>query len=56
VEIIPKFPKEVRAKPFLRFANDFLTTRKCLLEEISEKIEEHKEVMKKSQRYMQVLG
>lgn len=42
VEIIPKFPKEVRAKPFLRFANDFLTARKCLLDEISEKIEEHR--------------
>lgn len=56
VEIIPKFPKEVVAKPFLRFANDFLTTRKCLLEEIEEKIEEHREVLKKSVGYVQVLG
>ena len=37
VEIIPKFPKEIRAKPFLRFANDFLTEKKCLLDEICQK-------------------
>lgn len=56
VEITKQFPKEVKAKPFLRFANEYLTERKCLLKEIDEKIEEHKEVMKKSQRYVQVLG
>lgn len=56
VEIIPKFPKEVRTKPFLRFANDFLTARKCLLEEINQKIEEHKEALKKSEKLVQILG
>jgi len=48
VEVFPKFPKEVRARQFLRFANDFLTTRKCLLEEIDEKIREHREVVRNS--------
>jgi len=56
VEITKQFPKEVKAKPFLRFANEFLTDRKCLLKEIDEKIEEHKNVLKKNQRFMQVLG
>ena len=56
VEITKQFPKEVKAKPFLRFANEFLTDRKCLLKEIDEMIEEHRKVVKKSQRYVQVLG
>lgn len=56
VEIIPKFPKEVRANPFLRFANDFLTERKCLLEEINQKIEEHKNALKRNDRLIQILG
>ena len=56
VEVIPKFPKEVRAKPFLRFANDYLTKRKCLLDEIGNMIKEQKEAMKKMIGYVQVLG
>ena len=39
-------PLEVRAKPFLRFANEYLTDRKCSLYEIQEKIEDYKEVTK----------
>lgn len=54
VEIVPKIPKEVVAKPFLRFANDFLTERKCLLEEIDEKIREQRGVVKNS-RFMRVV-
>jgi sugar-specific transcriptional regulator TrmB len=55
VEIIPKQPKEARAKPFLRFANDFLTTRKCLLEEIDEKIQENREAMKDKEKFVRVV-
>jgi len=39
-------PLEVRAKPFLRFANEYLTDRKCSLYEIQEKIKDYKEVTK----------
>jgi len=56
VEVTKHFPKEVKAKPFLRFANDFLTERRCLLEEINEKIEEHKEMRKATRKYVQVFG
>ena len=55
IEIIPKFPKEVRAKPFLRFANDFLTTKKCLLEEIEETIDEYREVLKNKEKFVRVM-
>ena len=39
-------PLEVRAKPFLRFANEYLTDRKCSLYEIQEKIDGYREVTK----------
>lgn len=39
-------PLEVRAKPFLRFANEYLTDRKCSLYEIQEKIDNYREVTK----------
>ncbi|TBR08526.1 MAG: TrmB family transcriptional regulator [Candidatus Nitrosotenuis sp.] len=39
-------PLEIRAKPFLRFANEYLTDRKCSLYEIQEKIDNYKEVTK----------
>jgi len=37
-------PLEVRAKPFLRFANEYLTDKKCSLYEIQEKIDGYREV------------
>lgn len=47
-------PLEVRAKPFLRFANDYLTDRKCSLYEIQEKIDNYKEVMKNKMIKIQI--
>lgn len=39
-------PLEVKAKPFLRFANEYLTDRKCSLYEIQEKIDGYREATK----------
>ena len=55
VEIIPKRPKEATARPFLRFANDFLTARKCLLEEIGEKIDAYKETLRRNKELVRVV-
>lgn len=35
-------PLEVRAKPFLRFANEYMNDKKCLLYEIQEKIDAYR--------------
>lgn len=51
IEITKLFPKEVKAKSILRFANDYLTERKCLLEEIEEKIKEYKQVVKRADKF-----
>ncbi|NIP61286.1 MAG: hypothetical protein GWN01_10295 [Nitrosopumilaceae archaeon] len=56
VEVTPKFPKEVRAKQFLRFANDFLRERKNTLRDIERKISEHREVLKNSKTQIRILG
>lgn len=55
VEITKLNPLEVKAKPFLRFANDFLQDRKCLLKEISDMIGEYREVMKSNSRFVEVI-
>jgi sugar-specific transcriptional regulator TrmB len=55
VEITKNYPLEVRAKPFLRFANEFLTERKCLLGEIKDMIEGYKEAMKNNEKFVRVV-
>ena len=55
VEITAQYPLEVRAKRFLRFANEFLNERKCLLGELKEMIEEYKEVMKNKENFVRVM-
>ena len=55
VEVTKRFPKEVRAKPFLRFANEFLSDRKSLLVEIDVMIKEQKTVLREN-KFVQVLG
>lgn len=39
-------PLEVRAKPFLRFANEYMNDKKCSLYEIQEKIEGYRGAVK----------
>lgn len=46
VEQTQRHPREVKAKSFLRFANEYLTERKILLREIDESIKESKYVLK----------
>lgn len=48
-------PREVEAKPFLRFANEFLMDKKSVLAEIQNKIEEYKEVMKNKEKFVRVM-
>lgn len=43
VETTSLNPLEVRAKPFMRFANDYMNDRKCSLYEIQEKIDNYRE-------------
>ena len=56
VENTAKFPREVKAKQFLRFALEFMNEKKILLKEIADMIEEHKEAIRKGAGYVQVLG
>ncbi|WP_182129253.1 helix-turn-helix domain-containing protein [Nitrosopumilus sp. b3] len=46
VEQTQRNPREVRAKSFLRFANEYLTEKKILLREIDESIKENKYLLK----------
>jgi len=55
VEITKNYPLEVRAKPFLRFANEFLNERKCLLGEIKDMIEGYKEAVKNNEKFVRVV-
>lgn len=55
IETVKPYPLEVRAKPFLRFANDFLQDRKYLLKEIYDMIGEYREVMKRNGRFVEVI-
>lgn len=53
VETVGTHPLEVRAKPFLRFANDYLYGKRCALAEIQEKIGQYTEL--KKSRMVEVL-
>ncbi len=46
IETTIKHPREVKAKSFLRFANEYLTERKILLREIDESIKESRATMR----------
>ena len=46
IEQTKRRPREVRAKSFLRFANEYLSERKTLLGEIDESIKESKYILK----------
>ncbi|TBR09347.1 MAG: hypothetical protein EPO62_05215 [Candidatus Nitrosotenuis sp.] len=46
VETTSLNPLEVRAKPFLRFANNYMTEKKCSLYEIQEKIDDYRDAAK----------
>ncbi|HJT10435.1 MAG TPA: helix-turn-helix domain-containing protein [Candidatus Nitrosotalea sp.] len=48
-------PKEIEAKPFLRFANDYLTQRKCILREMDELIEHYREEVRKNSKFVRVV-
>lgn len=55
VETTQNYPLEVRAKSFVRFANDFMNERKCVLREIDGMIEEYREVAKKNFNLVRVV-
>ena len=53
VETTNPKPLEVRAKPFVRFANEYMNDKKCLLYEIQERIGNYKEASKN--RFLRVV-
>lgn len=55
VEITKQYPLEIKAKPFLRFANEFLNERKCVLGELKEMIEAYKDVMRNKEKFVRVV-
>lgn len=55
VEITQNFPLEVKAKSFVRFANEFMNERKCVLREMEEMIGEYREVMKRNREFVRVV-
>ena len=55
VEMTKNHPLEVRAKHFLRFANDFLNDKKCMLGEIQDMIDGYKEAMRSNKRLLRVV-
>jgi sugar-specific transcriptional regulator TrmB len=46
VEVTDVKPLEVRAKPFLRFAKEYMNDKKCSLYEIQEKIDGYRDAAK----------
>ncbi|MDE1764941.1 MAG: helix-turn-helix domain-containing protein [Thaumarchaeota archaeon] len=48
-------PKEIEAKPFLRFANDYLTQRKCILREVDVLIEHFRDELRKNGKFVRVV-
>lgn len=48
VEATDVKPLEVRAKPFMRFANEYMNDKKCSLYEIQEKIDAYRGAAKNS--------
>ncbi len=55
VEITQDHPLEVRAKSFVRFANEFMNERKCVLREMEEMIEEYREVVRRNRDFVRVV-
>lgn len=48
-------PKEIEAKSFLRFANDYLVQRKCILREMDVLIEHYREELRKNGKFVRVV-
>ncbi len=54
-EVSPERPKRIRAKPFLRFASDYMAKKRCALDEVEETVGHYREELKRNGRLVRVV-